>query len=162
MRVLKFGGGVGKNLSALLAWGVIALFIVLFLAAAIRLLGRPHAGVRLGGPDAAEGFELPSSSRLMADAAKCAEAGDYRGAFLQAYLGSIAYLDEVNALRFERSRTNWEYLRDLNNRGMEPLAEELRPLTSDFDRKLYGHDRCSRGDYDKAVATYEQVRRMAA
>lgn len=159
---LSFGGGVGKKLSAALAWTVIVVFVVLFITAAIRVLRKPRAQSGLTNPGAAMAFDLPSSSKLLADAAKCADAGDYRGAFLQAYMGSIAYLDEVNVLRFERSRTNWEYLRDLNHQGREPLAHELQPLTMDFDRKLYGHDSCSRSDYDRAVATYEQVRQMAA
>ncbi len=161
-RVLRLGGGVGRTASAILAWAVIAAFVFGFAALAFRFAARSRARQALDGFAPTDGYDLPSSSRLMAEAARLAEADDYRGAFLRAYLGSISYLDEAKALRFERSRTNWEYLRELGSRGRQDLADELRPLTQDFDRKLYGHDISTRRDYDRAVATYDLVRRMAA
>ena len=159
---LSFGGGVGKNLSAVLAWIVIAVFVGMFAASAFRLSARFRARHETAAPEGFCGHELPSASRLMAEGARLAEAGDYRAAFLRAYLGSISYLDEVNALRFERSRTNWEYVRELGDRGLESIAEGLRPLTIDFDRKFYGREHCAREDYDRAVEAYAQVRRLAA
>lgn len=154
--------GSASSMSKALAVAIMVLFVGLCVLLALKVTGGLRARLPNGDADLPDDFELPSSSRLMAEAAKLANAGDYRGAFLRAYLGSISYLDEVGALRFERSRTNWEYLRDLGSRGHDSLVHELRPLTSDFDRKLYGHDHCTQHDYDRAVEAYDQVRRTAA
>ncbi|MCX6027667.1 MAG: DUF4129 domain-containing protein, partial [Chloroflexi bacterium] len=111
-------------------------------------------------PDAAAdepNYEMPSATPLMKQAAKLAEAGDYRGAFRAAYLASIAYLDEIRALRFERSRTNWEYMRELRQGGHERPHAALQPLTLDFDRKIYGRETVAKEDYLKATAAYERL-----
>ena len=98
-------------------------------------------GAALGGAS----YEIPTAKAMIGQAAKLAEAGDYRGAFKSAYLASIAYLDEIRVLRFERSRTNWEYLRELKSGGHERPHRELCPLTLDFDRKIYGRESCEQG-----------------
>lgn len=155
-------GGAGQTLSRVLAWIVIGLFVLVLGIVIARLSARFRVGAAKL-EDESEVFELPSSTKLMAEADALAKQGDFRGAFLRAYLGSIARLDEAEALRFSRSRTNWEYLRDLRDRGMNEVAQELRPLTQSFDRKFYGHQTCRVQDYDLAVATYQQIeQRLAA
>lgn len=156
-----FGGGGGRALASVLAVLVVIAFLALCVLLVFRLTSRFKGRLAANEEDDGETYDLPSSSRLMSEAARLAERGDYRGAFLKAYLATISYLDEIQALRFERSRTNWEYLRELRNQGRDSVAAELRPLTADFDRKLYGHDQCDQQDYDRAVLTYEQVRQMA-
>ena len=59
-------------------------------------------------------------------------------------MASISHLDETNALRFQRGRTNWEYLRELVRGGHERPCEALRRITSTFDRKFYGRETCGR------------------
>jgi len=107
-------------------------------------------------------YGLPSAKPLIREAATLAEAGDFRGAFRCAYMASISYLDEVRALRFQRGRTNWEYLRDLRHGGHDRPHEALRDITSTFDRKFYGRETCDRNDYLDALAVYERISSEAA
>lgn len=112
-----------------------------------------------GDPD---DFELPSAKPLIKQAAQLAATGNYRAAFRCAYLASISHLDEIGALRFERSRTNWEYLRDLKLGGFEGPHNKLQPLTLDFDRVFYGRDNCDNREYEKALSAYESISRGGA
>ncbi|MEN6357356.1 MAG: DUF4129 domain-containing protein [Armatimonadota bacterium] len=111
---------------------------------------------------AAGEYEIPSSRPLISQATKLADAGDWRGAFRCVYLASISHLDETGALHFERSRTNWEYLRELDKNGFPSLRDQLRPLTVDFDRKFYGREGCDKDDYLNALAVYERIKGEAA
>lgn len=104
-----------------------------------------------------DAYGLPSAGPLVREAARLAENGDYRGAFRCAYLASISHLDGVRALRFERSRTNWEYLRELSQGGHSAALESLRPVTASFDRKFYGREECDRKDYLEALSAYERI-----
>lgn len=154
--------GISSRASRALAWAVIGVFAAAAAVIVLRLAAR--ARYHVPGTEAeSAAYELPSSARLMAEAAESARSGDYRSAFLKAYLASIAYLDEAEALRFARSRTNWEYLRELRGKGFDEVADHLFPLTASFDRKFYGSETCTRTDYDSAIAVYTQVReRLAA
>jgi hypothetical protein len=156
-RHMSLGNLEGAGLWATLGtWLVVIAFVALLGLVAWRYARR----VKGRGPsdeDAAAGYELPSAKPLMRQAAKLAEAGDYRGAFRAAYLASIAYLDGIRALRFERSRTNWEYMRELKRGGHEKPHCELHPITLDFDRKIYGRESCGRQDYINAAAVYERL-----
>ncbi len=153
---LRFGGGAGRLASFVFAWSVVLAFVYLLyliarrLSASLQRTQRPQ-------DDAFATYELPSAGPLIHQAAKLADAGDYRAAFRCAYLASISYLDEIKALRFERSRTNWEYLRELDQAGFEMPRDELQPLTSDFDRKFYGREPCSEQDYLNALVAYERI-----
>ncbi len=142
-------------------WAVVIAFAGLLGLIAWRY-ARSARGDAPPGEDEVVSYELPSAKPLMKQAAKLAEAGDYRGAFRAAYLASIAYLDSIRALRFERSRTNWEYMRELKRGGHEMPHSELHPITLDFDRKIYGRESCGRQDYVNAAAVYERLSREDA
>lgn len=153
---LRMGQGTGNLASFLMAWAVIVAFVVL-LALVMRGL---NARLRLRTEPADEtetAYGLPSPGPLIRQAARLAEAGDLRGAFRSAYLACISHLDGMRALRFERSRTNWEYLQELKSRGFYTPYDRLRPLTADFDRKIYGREKVSLQDYLNAVSTYRSL-----
>ena len=154
--------GVGSTLSIVLAGVVVGGFLVLVFLMLNKVLGRIPAGQSEDEGFGAEAYQLLSARPLMKEAQKLAQAGDYRGAFRCAYLASISHLDEAKALRFERSRTNWEYLRELKSSGHDAPYATLRPLTMDFDRKFYGGEACTLGDYERAARAYEQVSGEAA
>ncbi|MCL5104116.1 MAG: DUF4129 domain-containing protein [Armatimonadetes bacterium] len=151
------GGSAGRIASFIFA----CVIIIAFLALLALIISRLAAGRAFSVFEADErntgGYDLPSARPLMNEAAKLAEAGDYKSAYRCAYLASISFLDETNALRFERSRTNWEYLRELKHGGHEEPYDALRPLTLDFDRKFYGHEDCRREDYLNAVTVYNLI-----
>ncbi len=151
------GSSVGEVMATIGAWLVLAGFIVLLWYVARKLMS--NYGGRKPADDEAgvEGYELPSARPLIKQAAMLAEQGDYKGAFRAAYVACIAYLDEIRALRFERSRTNWEYLRELKSGGHERPYDLLHPLTLSFDRKIYGRENCKREDYETVAAAYQRL-----
>lgn len=137
------------------------LVIVAFFALLALVIRKISARLRMESEDG-EGistrhYELPSARPLISEAARLADISDWRGAFRCVYLASISHLDEVGALRFEKSRTNWEYLRELDKAGCLSLRDQLRPLTSDFDRKFYGRESCNKEDYTRALNVYQNI-----
>jgi len=150
-------GKSDRIVTFILAWVVVLAFFALLGLVVKWLIQGRGAKKKVRREDVAEDYELPSAKPLVKQAAKLAEAGDYRGAFRTAYLASISYLDEARALRFERSRTNWEYLRELKQGGHDMPHNELQPLTLDFDHKIYGRAECVKEDYARAVEVYERI-----
>lgn len=155
---LSFGDGSKASVLATLGSWAVALGFVVLLGLVIRKLAQSARGqADVDAPAGDADYEMPSAKLLIRQAAKLAESGDYRAAFRAAYLASIAYLDDIRALRFERSRTNWEYLRELKQGGYDKPHGELQPLTSDFDRKIYGRETCEREDYLNAAGVYDRL-----
>jgi hypothetical protein len=78
------------------------------------------------------------------EAARLAAEGAYREAFRALYLATLVALDRRGAIAFDRSRTNWHYLR-----SMRPGAtrEDFHRFTALFDRKWYGDEATDDGDY---------------
>jgi len=161
LRMFSFGSGTaGRIASMVFACLAIAAFaaLVVFISSKLWALRQK----RTSDEDKIEpaSYNLPSARPLIREATRLAELGDYRGAFRCAYLACISHLDEIGALRFERSRTNWEYLNELERRGYEAARNELWPLTLDFDRKLYGNEECTLRDYKRALAVYNTISTM--
>lgn len=151
------GSSVGAIASTVGTWLVLAGFLVLLWFVAKKLIANYSGRAPAGDEPQDADYEMPSAKPLIKQAAKLAEQGDYRGAFRAAYVACIAYLDEIKALRFERSRTNWEYMRELQQGGHEKPYGELHPLTMDFDRKIYGREACRREDYQSVEAAYRRL-----
>ena len=121
-----------------------------------RLLGgllvRRSAG-DLSGEE--EPVALPSPASLLDRAASFAEGGQWRGAIRFCYLGLIARLEREDLLRYDRSKTNWEYVRELE-RNL-PAIEPFRRLTADFDLTWYGMRKVSRAEYTYFRTGCEEV-----
>ncbi|NLN78493.1 MAG: hypothetical protein GX141_06215 [Armatimonadetes bacterium] len=139
------------------AWAAVVGFVVLLALLIKRTIAWGRRQIKDDMPQQDSTFNIYSACEHIRQAADFADSGDYRGAFKAAYLASIAYLDEIKALRFERSHTNWEYLQELRQKGHSVAYDQLLPLTSDFDRKIYGGEACLRDDYLKAVKIYDQL-----
>jgi hypothetical protein len=156
------GEQAGRLTSFVFACLVVMAFFALLALIISRLSRRIGMAVDKSPELAVGDYDIPSSRPLISEATKLADAGDWRGAFRCVYLASISHLDEIGALRFERSRTNWEYLRELDKNSRPALRDQLRPLTTDFDRKFYGRERCDKDDYLNALAVYERIKGEAA
>ncbi|MBC7171399.1 MAG: DUF4129 domain-containing protein [Polyangiaceae bacterium] len=87
--------------------------------------------------------DRPPESHLD-EAAQLAASGAYREAFRALYLATLVALDRRGAIAFDRSRTNWHYLRSM--RG-GPTREAFHRFTALFDRKWYGDEATSELDY---------------
>ena len=154
--------GPGTAVAFVFAWLVIGGFIVLAVLVIRRLYMRAGTNAAIRHSSDSNSYDLPSPHPLLGEAKELAESGNYRDAFCCVYLASISYLDEARALRFERSRTNWEYLRELQRGGFDAALNELRPLTLDFDRKIYGRESVSADDYIRALSAYSRISQEVA
>jgi hypothetical protein len=65
------------------------------------------------------------------------QSGDYRSAVRYLYLSSLLLLDERGLLRYDRSKTNREYLRSVS--GSPELSEPLNEVIEVFDNVWYGY-----------------------
>lgn len=146
----------GQLLGALTTWlgGVL---LVLVIGVALRnLLGGLVADAYFVADDPAE--ELLSAEGARARAQQWAEAGDYRTAVRYLYLSALLLLEEHNLLRYDRSRTNREYLRSVAHRP--ELAAILQEVVELFDRVWYGFQPLGQGDYERYAAQVEALKRL--
>ncbi len=102
-------------------------------------------------------MEARDNDSLLALAEKQAQAGDYRRAFRLVYLAALVALDTGGVLRFDRSKTNWEYLRALRAAGRGDIYSALTPLTREFDQVWYGLGLADAGRYARARAQYDAL-----
>jgi len=87
-------------------------------------------------------------------------AGELRKAYRAVFIAVLVRLDHIGAIRFERSKTNGEYVRSLMSRP--PLLALVRPVARDFDARWYGGLQISEDDYHRALRAYEDVRAQQA
>ena len=120
------------------------LLIGLLVSYALRNLYRTFAPVSdlpTHGPD---GQVLTAASALQ-NADLFSSQGDYRKAVRFLYLSALLALAEAGLLRYDRTRTNREYLRSLRNQP--ELAKLLGEVVDVFDRVWYGYQSISQEDY---------------
>jgi hypothetical protein len=91
---------------------------------------------RLSDEDA-DGGEPITAEQAFTRAQSLSRGGDYRSAVRYLYLSSLLMLDERGLLRYDRSKTNHEYLRSVA--GQPELAEPLREVVDVFDNVWYGY-----------------------
>ena len=82
--------------------------------------------------------------------------GDYRNAVRYLYLSSLLILDEHGVLRYDRSRTNREYLRSVSSKP--ELAKPLSDVIDVFDRVWYGFDAVDDETYQSYVKHVDELR----
>lgn len=82
--------------------------------------------------------------------------GDYRNAIRYLYLSSLLVLDEQGLLRYDRSRTNREYLRSVSSHP--ELAKPLRDVIDVFDRVWYGFESVDEQTYQSYIEHVEELR----
>jgi hypothetical protein len=107
--------------------------------------------------------ENRSAAELWAEAESRARAGQFREAVRFLYLAVLFGLDRKRLLRYEATRTNGEYVRQV--RLAEHAPADLHPpferLTDLFERKWYGDRTCEAGEYDTCKALAAEVRERA-
>jgi hypothetical protein len=103
-----------------------------------------------------DGTELLSSRTAMQRAQTLSSQGDYRNAVRYLYLSSLLILDEQGQLRYDRSRTNREYLRSVSSQPQ--LADSLRDVIDVFDRVWYGFESVDEEAYRSYVKHVDELR----
>jgi hypothetical protein len=82
--------------------------------------------------------------------------GDYRNAVRYLYLSSLLVLDEQGLMRYDRSRTNREYLRSVASKP--DLAKPLRDVIDVFDRVWYGFEHVDEQTYQTYLKHVDELR----
>jgi hypothetical protein len=130
----KRDGPIEINLSPLYFLAVIALTVVLYLV--LRTVFRDFLNeVRVA--DENTGEELLTAEAAFTKAQNLSRGGDYRTAVRFLYLSSLLLLDERGLLRYDRSKTNREYLRSVSS--SPELQQPLSEVIEVFDDVWYGY-----------------------
>jgi len=161
-RLFSFGGRAGTGGSYLFLYVVLGIlivgiaYVIAYAARNLHRAARPSAGQAalsvVAEPEPAAAAEPDA---WIEAAQRHAAAGDFRRAYRAVFIAVLLRLDRIGALRYERSRTNGEYLRALRSRP--PLLTLVRPLASEFDAHWYGHRPASEDDFRRVLAAYEKV-----
>jgi hypothetical protein len=102
------------------------------------------------------GDELLTAESALQKAKEISRAGDYRTAVRYLYLSSLLTLDERGLLRFDRSKTNREYLRSVA--AFPQLSAPLRDVIEVFDRVWYGFQPLDEDGFQHYVQKVDQLR----
>jgi hypothetical protein len=121
---------------------------------------RPAAGASAPDPHA---VEIEPEQRTPAELWRRAEAMARKGDFLEGvrflYLAALTLLHEASLIRYDRTRTNGEYLRQLRtSAGADGVVEPFDRLTRLFELKWYGERDCRPDDYDSCRDLASQLR----
>jgi hypothetical protein len=139
----------------LLVVGAAALVVVVLLYF-VRSLNVQRAAVDTKSDD-----DDPATSQDAGKRAEESEASrDYRSAIRYLYLACLLLLDEKGLIRYDRTLTNREHLRLVNDKPQ--LVELLRPVVSTFDDVWYGFIPVDEGMYQQFTQNVERLRRLAA
>ena len=135
-----------------------AAFAVL-VAVIVQAIGRKTARSKPLALDEEEAVlvEARDNDSLLAMAEEQAKFGDFRRAFRLVYLAALVALDTGGVLRFDRSKTNWEYLRALRASGRGDIYQAMTPLTREFDQVWYGFASADASHYARALAQYQAL-----
>lgn len=113
--------------------GVASIVILLFFIA--RRLKREVIPFVEPAPNAEE-VGPHTARRAMDHAQNLSEEGDYRQALRYLYLSTLLLLEERGFIRYDRTRTNLEYLQSVVDHPQ--LAARLREIIEIFERTWYG------------------------
>jgi hypothetical protein len=106
--------------------------------------------------------ENRSADELWAEAEAQARAGQFREAVRFLYLAVLFGLDRKRLLRYEATRTNGEYVRQVRLAEQAPaeLHAPFERLTALFEREWYGERPCEATEYDACKALAAEVREL--
>jgi hypothetical protein len=106
--------------------------------------------------ESGQGDDILTSKGAMQRAQSLSGQGDYRSAIRYLYLSSLLVLDEQGLLRYDRSRTNREYLRSISSKP--ELAKPLSDVIDVFDRVWYGYEPVDEQTYQSYVKHVDELR----
>jgi hypothetical protein len=138
----------------LIAAAVLVFFLSLFFIS--RGLSRSLVREAQLAAEESQADEMLTSKGAFKRAESLSTQGDYRNAIRYLYLSSLLVLDEQGVLRYDRSRTNREYLRSVSSRP--ELAKPLHDVVDVFDRVWYGFEAVDENTYKSYVEHVEELR----
>ena len=141
----------------LIGLGALALAFVLgYLGRNLRKMAAAEAG--LGSDDHFE--ENLSPSAALSKAQAMSSNGDFRMAVRYLYLAALLQLEERGLLRYDRSKTNREYLGDIQRRTTlqtPALLDSFAGVVEVFDRVWYGYQPIDLAGYENYAASVARI-----
>ena len=123
---------------------VLAVSLSLIVLIVGRALWRHFRKPRRGGP--ARTRQIASAVRLSSPethgeaARRALDQGNLRRAIHHGYQMALSVLERRHLVMLDRTRTNWEYHRQLLERQAAEPARRLAQMNHFYDRKWYGHE----------------------
>lgn len=87
---------------------------------------------------------------------ECSKEGNYRLAIRYLYLSLLLYLDKAGLLTYDMSKTDAEYISEAHS-SMGSEADRFSSLTLFFERKWYGMEKSSLGDFRQCEETFVRL-----
>jgi hypothetical protein len=177
------GGGGGPRVSApgggggfsILGWVLLAgLGLAVLIVALVLFLKRPRdprapkamaaTGVETTADSESKQVLEESPTELWRQAEALAGEGRFREAVRGLYLAVLSLLHRQHLIRFEPTRTNGEYVRQvrLSEQAPTELHDPFHRLTNLFEAKWYGERPCETGDYRACHTLAEEIQRLSA
>ena len=153
------GPSINPNIIQGILIAIAAAAFIFLVTVIVRAIGRRDARIKPLVLDEEEAVlvEARDKDSLLALAEEQAKSGDFRRAFRLIYLAALVALDTGGVLRFDRSKTNWEYLRALRAAGRSDVYAAMTPLTREFDQVWYGFAPSDSSQYARAKAQYQAL-----
>lgn len=82
-------------------------------------------------------------------------AGEFRLAYRAAFIFLLLTLDRAGVVRFDKARTNGEYLRILRSRPA--ILHLFRPIASEFDARWYGGHSVEESDFARCLDAASRI-----
>lgn len=156
------GPHLSQGLSAFLWWAIVIWCVLTLLAILAHLVwtiwllvrplrSSPAAALRAG----VESYENATFEQLWERSAALARAGAYRDATGLLLLALLRRLDAWKILRFHKSKTNGEYLREYPSRGAG--RSQFTQFILAFERSIYGGAEVAGPAYETMSTLAQQV-----
>lgn len=138
---------IAKRTSDWLAYGIVALGLLLLILLLFLLLSRFVRQGRVNSKKVSTiKGQILTVQRHLEKAHSLAEEGNYDLALRSLFLGFILYLDQNSWLEAKAWKTNWEYYAELNSHAPQ-LAQSFYTLAIKFDEAMFGGRPIERDDY---------------
>jgi hypothetical protein len=158
---------LGWMLLAGLALAVVVAGVVLYWTSPKRRTSSVRRRMDAGTVDSSDDNDARqiidgSPAALWRQADALAGEGRFRDAVRMVYLAVLALLHRQHLIRFEPTRTNGEYLRQvrLSEQAPPQLHESFEQLTLRFETAWYGEHSCEGDDYRSCRALADEIEQM--
>ena len=154
----RIGGDVIRLILAI-AGGAGVIFLIVALGPTLfRFFASRRPRLRQADGDGPD--EVATSAEAVERAQHASAIQDYRLATRMLYLASLLKLDESGALRYDRTQTNREYVRQVA--AQPPLADALRVVVEVFDDVWYGFRPITPEGYGEFAGRVDEVLHLAS
>ncbi len=148
--------GFAADIVNMITWIIIVIFILILLFVLYKLLMhyrkketeevKTLLKIKEGAIDSESWLDL---------ARNYAQNAQYRNACRAVYMSLILYLDEKSIIKYDKAKTNLEYLQTV--RGKEDIYNPLKLIVTVFEELWYGKHNGSVQDYDQCLMNYKKV-----